>query len=149
MHRNRAILLLAAGLLATGGCATVKSHWPFGKAKVAAPEPVQELQLQSATADSAPAVLQYWERNTLVVDLTNVASAGQLQLIRDPARTWPVRVAFRMLPGRFEALEVRGAQRVILPVAAGAGAVTSVLPPGAYDGSTTGLTLRWGASTDF
>lgn len=149
MHRNRAILLLAAGLLATAGCATVKSHWPFGKAGVAAPEPVQELRLQSAAAEATPTVLQYWERNTLVVDLTTVASAGQLQLIRDPARTWPVRVAFRMLPGRFEALEVRGAQRVILPVAAGSGAVTALLPPGAYDSSTTGLTLRWGAKTEF
>jgi hypothetical protein len=149
MHRNRAILLLAAGLLATGGCATVKSHWPFGKSKVAAPEPVQELHVQAAAADAAPAVLQYWERNTLVVDLTNVASAGQVQLIRDPARTWPVRVAFRMAPGRFETLEVQGAQRVVVPVAAGTGAVTSVLPAGAYETATTTLSLRWGARADF
>ena len=149
MHRNRAILLLAAGLLATGGCATVKSHWPFGKAKVAAPEPVQELHVQLAAGDAAPAVLQYWERNTLVVDLTNVASSGQLQLIRDQARTWPVRVAFRMAPGRFEALEVQGAQRVVVPVAAGNGAVTSVLPAGAYESATTTLSLRWGARADF
>jgi len=149
MHRNRAILLLAAGLLATGGCATVKSHWPFAKAKVAAPEPVQELHVEAVAADAAPVVLQFWERNTLVVDLTNVASAGQLQLIRDPARTWPVRVAFRMAPGRFEALEVQGAQRVVLPVSAGNGAVTAVLPAGAYEGSTTALALRWGARADF
>jgi hypothetical protein len=147
MHRNRAILLLAAGLLSTGGCATVKSHWPFGKTKVAAPELVQELHVQAA--DAASAVLQYWERNTLVVDLTNVAGSGQLQLIRDPARTWPVRVAFRMAPGRFEALEVQGAQRVVVPVAAGNGAVTSVLPAGAYETATTSLSLRWGARADF
>jgi hypothetical protein len=149
MHRNRAILLLlAAGLLATGGCATVKSHWPFGKSKVAAPVPVQELQIDAA-APSAAAVLQYWERNTLVVDLTNVGSTGQLQLIRDPSRTWPVRVAFRMLPGRFEALEVQGAQRVVLPVSAGNGTVTAVLPPGVYDTATAGLGLRWGTRADF
>ena len=148
MHRNRAILLLAAGLLATGGCATVKSHWPFGKAKLAAPEPVQELHVQAAT-DAAPVVLQYWERNTLVVDLTTVASPGQLQLIRDPARTWPVRIAFRMAPGRFETLEVQGAQRVVVPVAAGNGAVTSVLPAAAYEAATKVLSLRWGARTDF
>lgn len=146
MHRNRAILLLAMGLLATGGCATVKSHWPFGRAKAAAPEPVQELRVEAA----APApVVQYWERNTLVVDLAGVASTGQLQLIRDPARAWPVRVAFRMTPGRFEALEVQGAQRIVLPVAAGSGAVTAVLPPGLYEATTTGLTLRWGAKADF
>jgi hypothetical protein len=149
MHRNRAILLLAAGLLATGGCATVKSHWPFGKAKAAAPVPVQELRADVAAGESASGVLQFWERNTLVVDLTNVASAGQVHLIRDSARSWPVRVAFRMSPGRFEALEVRGAQRVVLPVSAGSGAVTAVLPPGAYDSSTTSLDLRWGAKADF
>jgi hypothetical protein len=149
MHRNRAILLLAAGLLATGGCATVKSHWPFGKARAAAAEPVQELRAEVAAGESAPAVLQFWERNTLVVDLTKVANAGQVQLIRDSARSWPVRVAFRMSPGRFEALEVRGAQRLVLPVAAGNGAVTAVLPPGSYDSSTTRLDLRWGAKADF
>jgi hypothetical protein len=149
MHRNRVILLLAAGLLTTGGCATVKSHWPFGKAKAAAPVPVQELRADVAAGESASGVLQFWERNTLVVDLTNVASAGQVHLIRDSARSWPVRVALRMSPGRFEALEVRGAQRVVLPVSAGSGAVTAVLPPGAYDSSTTSLDLRWGAKADF
>jgi len=148
MHRNRAILLLLAGLLASGGCATVKSHWPFGKARAAAVEYVQELGLDAGGGVVAPAV-QYWERNTLVVDLTAVAAAGQLQLIRDPARAWPVRIAFRMLPGRFEALEVRGAQRVLLPVAAGDGVVTAVLPPGAFDAATAGLTLRWGAKSEF
>jgi hypothetical protein len=148
MHRNRAILLLVAGLLATGGCATVKSHWPFGKAKVAAVESVQELRLDAGGEAIAP-VVQYWERNTLVVDLTAVASTGRVQLIRDPARAWPARVALRMLPGRFEALEVRGAQRVLLPVTTGDGVVTAELPPGAFDATTAGLSLRWGAKTDF
>lgn len=149
MHRNSAILLLAAGLLATGGCATVKSHWPFGKSKVAAPEPVQELHLESAAGESIPAVLQYWERNTLVVDLTSASATGQVQLVRDQARTWPVRVALRMTPGRFETVEVQGAQRILLPVAGGSGAVTAVLPPGAYDASTPKLSLRWGGRADF
>jgi hypothetical protein len=149
MHRNRAILLLAAALLASGGCATVKSHWPFGKAKMPAPEAVQELRVEAASAESAPVVLQFWERNTLVLDLTNVAGAGQLQLIRDPGRAWPAQVALRMLPGRFEAVEVRGAQRIVVPVSAGPGAVTALLPAGAYDTSTTGLALRWGAKADF
>ena len=147
MHRNRAILLLAAGLLATGGCATVKSHWPFGKAKVVAPEPVQELHVE--TAGGVVPLLQFWERNTLVVDLTNAPAVVQVRLVRDQARAWPVRVAFRMAPGRFEALEVVGAQRMVLPVAAGAGAVTAVLPPGVYEGATPQLALRWGARSEF
>ena len=149
MHRNRVIPLLVAGLFATSGCATLKSHWPFGRAKPAAPAAVQELRVESAAGQSPGAVLQFWERNTLVVDMANVPAAGQLQLIRDPARAWPARVAFRMPPGRFEALEVRGAQRVVLPVAAGAGAVTAVLPPAAYDNTTKALALRWGSRADF
>ena len=149
MHRNRAILLLAASLLATGGCATVKSHWPFGKSKVAAPEPVQELHLEAAAGETVPTVLQFWERNTLVVDLTNASAIGQVQLVRDQARTWPVRVALRMTPGRFESVEVQGAQRILLPVAGGNGAVTALLPPGVYDASTVKLSLRWGGKADF
>lgn len=149
MRRNRAILLLAAGLLATGGCATVKAHWPFGKTKGPAPEPVQELQVQAVANEAGPTVLQFWERNTLVVDLTNVPAEGQVQLVRDPTRAWPVRVAFRMAPGRFEVLEVVGAQRMVLPVAAGAGAVTAELPAGAYETATTRLALRWGARSEF
>ncbi len=147
MHRHRALVLLAAAVLAASGCATVKSHWPFGKAKVAAPEPVQELRVEAG--DLAAPVLQFWERNTLVVDLTGVPAAGQLQLVRDPARDWPGRVAFRMAPGRFEALEVRGAQRLLLPVAAGQGPVTAVLPPGSYAAATEKLALRWGSRADF
>lgn len=146
MHRNRGIILVAAGLLASSGCATVKSHWPFGRAKAAAPAPVQELAVEAAAGSS---VLQFWERNTLVIDLTAVAGSGELRLIRDPARTWPVRVAMRMLPGRFEELEVQGAQRVLLPVAAGNGVVTAVLPAATYDKSTMALRLRWGARADF
>lgn len=149
MHRNRAILLLAAGLLATSGCATVKSYWPFGKSQVAAPEPVQELRVEASPGASLPTVLQYWERNTLVIDLTSTTASGQLQLVRDPSRAWPVRLAMRMAPGRFEALEVKGAQRVVLPVAAGDSVVTAVLPPGVYESATTALNLRWGARAEF
>jgi len=60
-----------------------------------------------------------------------------------------VRVAMRMLPGRFEVLEVQGAQRILLPVAAGTGVVTAALPAATYDKSTTALRLRWGAKADF
>jgi hypothetical protein len=59
-------------------------------------------------------------------------------------------MAVRMAPQRFETLEVRGAQRLVLPVAAAAtGAVTAELPPGTYEQGTTELTLSWGASSAF
>ena len=96
-----------------------------------------------------PVVLQYWERNTLVVDLTNVAGAGQhAAASRDAARAGPSRIAFRMSPRRFEELEVRGAQRV-----AGAGGrrhgtvtpCTAELPPGLYHAGYAGTGASAGA----
>jgi hypothetical protein len=152
MHRNRAsVLLLLAGALVLAGCASVKAHmpamphWPFGKS-VAAPEPVHELEVAVPPEQTMPVVLQFWERNTLVIDLQEVASAGQISLSRTEGNRWPARVAFRMSPTRFEVLDVRGAQRVVLPVSStGPTAVTVELPPSTYSESTVTLTVRWGA----
>jgi hypothetical protein len=148
MHRHRVILLLAAALLASGGCATVKSVWPFGKSRAAAPLPVRELRVEVAADQAMPVVLQFWERNTLVIDMQGASSAGQMRLVRESGNRWPARIAFRMAPARFEALEVRGAQRVVLPVSAGSDAVTVELPPGVHDAGTSALAVRWGAKAD-
>jgi hypothetical protein len=148
MSRNRVSLLMMLGLgvLALSGCATMKSLWPFGRAK-AAPEPVQELQVV-VPEGSVPALLQFWERNTLVIDMQAVGASGQATLTRTAGNRWPARVAFRMLPNRFEVIDVRGAQRVVLPVtAAGTAAVTVELPPGVYDESTAALSVSWGAKS--
>jgi hypothetical protein len=146
MSRNRVslLMLLGLGVVALSGCATMKSLWPFGRAKPA-PEPVQELQI--AAAEGAPPVLlQFWERNTLVIDMQSVAATGQATLTRTEGNRWPARVAFRMLPNRFEVLDVRGAQRVVLPIStADTTAITVELPPGAYDEKTASLTMSWGA----
>lgn len=151
MHRNRVSgSWLLAGALLLSGCATVKSHWPFGKAAAPAPQVVSELELKLPADGAAPVVLQFWERNTLVVDLQNVASAGQVVLVRRTGNSWPARMAVRMAPQGFETLEVRGAQRLVLPVAAsGTGAVTAELPPGTYDQGTAALTISWGAKGAF
>jgi hypothetical protein len=151
MHRNRVSLLgLMACSLALAGCATVKSYWPFGHAAVAAPQPVSELELVAPADGTAPVVLQFWERNTLVIDLTGVAASGKAVLARRADQTWPARIALRMLPQRFEAVEVRGAQRVVMPVAATAGAaVTAELPPRAYAADTGSLTITWGPAATF
>ena len=150
ISRNRIAAAGLAGVLLLGGCSAVRSHWPFGKRSVPAAQPVQELVVQPGEEGSAPPVLQFWERNTLVIDLTGVGSSGSVTLARRPEQAWPVRLAVRLAPGRFGALEVRGGQRIVLPVSAAPGPpVTAGLPPGLYDGATPTLQVRWGAAGAF
>jgi len=151
MHRNRAFLPAACGcLLMLAGCATVKSHWPFARAPAPAPQAVGEL-IVTVPADSTPqVVLQFWERNTLVIDLQSAASAGQVRLSRREGEGWPARIGVRMSPTRFEQVEVQGAQRIVLPVSSsGPSAVTVELPPGTYAADTTAITVRWGLKSAF
>jgi hypothetical protein len=156
MHRNcirrpaACFITLAAGALLLQGCSTLSSHWPFSRHAAPAPEPVAELQVERPGGGAPPVVLQYWERNTLVLDLNNVSSQGQVTLRPAEGRGWPARIAMRMPPRRFDELEVRGAQRVVLPLAAGSvDPVTVALPPGIYDGQTAEITVSWGASGSF
>jgi hypothetical protein len=157
MHRNRAIGLAVLGFaLATTGCASVKSHLPnvsrlaWWHKVTPAPQPVRELDVTVPAELATPVVLQFWERNTLVIDIQDVASAGQITLTRREGLDWPARVAFRMSPTRFEALEVKGAQRVVLPVANGGSTpVTVELPASAYNKATPSLGVRWGTSSSF
>ncbi len=151
MHRNRVSgSWLLCGALLLSGCATVKSHWPFDRSAPVAPLPVSELELKLPAAGSSPVVLQFWERNTLVIDLAGVSSIGQVTLVRRAGNAWPTRLAVRMAPQRFAVLEVKGAQRVVLPVATAAStAVTAVLPPGIVDAATAALVISWGAKGAF
>jgi hypothetical protein len=153
MYRNRrgAFLVLAvATLLAVSGCATVKSYWPWKGDPVAPPEPVRELSVNVPADMAMPVVLQFWERNTLVIDLQQVPPTGQFMLTRVEDRPWPARIAFRMSPARFETLQVRGAQRVVLPLATGEGGVVQAeLPASAYGKETQALTVSWGAKASF
>lgn len=149
MSRNRVLLVIAAALL-LGGCAAARSLWPFGGPAAVAQVPVTELALRLPPDGVAPVVLQYWERDTLVIDLTAVGSAGGVTLLRQEGRRWPARIGFRMAPRRFEVLEVRGAQRAVLPVSAGdAAPTTAVLAPGVFDDATGALEVRWGVSGAF
>ena len=71
--------------------------------------------------------------------------ADQIILSRRDGQLWPARIGFRMSPTRFEVLEVRGAQRVVLPLSTGAGAAVNVeLPPSTYDASTARIVVSWG-----
>jgi hypothetical protein len=155
MSRTAPLLATFATVLALGGCAQVQSQlpgrWPWLAKEVPQPVAVHELDVVVAADAAMPIVLQYWERNTLVLDLQGVASAGELILKPRSGVSWPVRIAFRVAPGRFQLLEVSGAQRVLLPVSGQKGAALSTLPlaPSAYAGTTAELRLRWGAADAF
>ena len=151
MPRPSRLVPLLIVVLALGACAQVRSHWPFKARELPAPVAVHELTVVVPADAPMPIVLQFWERNTLVVDLQSVASTGELSLKPRAGGAWPVRLAFRATPGRFEALEVRGAQRVVLPVSGGRGdgALTMPLDPSAYAGTTPALQLRWGGADAF
>jgi hypothetical protein len=149
--RNGAFLLLGLACVAAfAGCATVKSYWPWLEQPAAAPQPVRELNVDVPADMAMPVVLQFWERNTLVIDLQQVPPAGQIMLTREGDRAWPVRIAFRMSPARFATLQVRGAQRIVLPLATGDGAVVQAeLPVSAYDRDTKALQVSWGTRDSF
>lgn len=128
----------------------MRSHWPFRGHGAPPPQPVAELVVELPGQGAPPVVLQHWERNTLIVDLTSVAGAGHVTLRASAERGWPMRIAFRMSPRRFEELEVRGAERVLLPVATGSSEpVTAELPPGTYGADTDALLVSWGAAGSF
>jgi len=60
-----------------------------------------------------------------------------------------VRVAIRVTPGAIGELEVRGAQRLVVPIpAVGTGSVDIELPPGVYVAATRQITLNWGPAAD-
>jgi hypothetical protein len=147
---RRAQALGAAALLALlAGCSSlpkVASLWPFGTRPVAAPQPVDEIVFETADGSAAPALPQYWKRNTLVVDLSSVPASGSVAL-RPRAEGWPVRLAFRVVPGAIGTLEVRAAQRVLLPVSAAAGAPVDLeLAPAVLARDTPRIVVSWGQS---
>jgi hypothetical protein len=160
MHRNRAtaastrrrvLMLACTGLVAAlSGCSSMSSLWPWGGQQAAAPEPVHELLVTFPADIAVPVVLQFWERNTLVIDLQGVSTSGQFRLSRKEGNAWPARVAFRMTSMRYQQLEVRGEQRIVLVVAGEDGApVTAELPPGIIGPDTVALTVSWGARGAF
>jgi hypothetical protein len=141
------LVLLALGL---SGCAAVRDHVPWRHPSPQPPPPVHELQVVVPPDAQVPIVLQFWERNTLVVDLTGVASQGSIELQPGASGHWPARLGLRFQPGRFEAVEIRGAQRIVYPVTEDrSGAATVDVPPAVYPPARTSLRLAWGARADF
>ena len=118
-------------------------HLPWRKPPPAPPLMVNELPVATLDGTAAPAVPQYWIRNTLRIDLTAVAGAGTLQLKPSSVNGWPLRIEFNVRPGSMQQLEVTGDTRVLFDVPASGEALQLPLGSGAYTPVTKQLILRW------
>lgn len=145
--RARTLLAVVAAALAVSACGTLHApRWPWNKPAPEAPEPASAMVMTAA--DGSPAAWpQSWKRNALLVDLQSAGPSGSFEMRPREGKGWPVRVAFRLRPGTFGQLEVRGDQRAILPVATdGAQPVDLELAPGVYGPRTRALVVSWGAT---
>jgi hypothetical protein len=118
----------------------------FGGGKRApAAQAVNELQELASDGTPTQAFPQYWKRNTLVIDLQSAAPGGGTLTLKPREGTkWPVRLAFRVMPGTMGLLEVQADQRLLMPVAReGSKAVDLELVPGVYSPTTQQLTVKW------
>jgi hypothetical protein len=151
--RTSAVQALIVLLLATAGLAGCASrpavlhpstwHMPWRKAGTPPPVIVSELAIQAADGAIAPIVPQYWNRNTLRVDLSAMAGSGMLSLLPSAVNGWPLRIEFTVRPGSMQQLEVSGDKRVVFNVAASGELLLLPLGSGAYTPATKSLTLRW------
>lgn len=139
--------LLAGALLGVAGCTSLSAHLPWRHA--APPPPEVSTALTVATPDGAPVAWpQFWQRHDVLLDLSGVAPSGAVVIAPRAGLAWPVRIAFRVIPGAFGAIDVHGAQRWVVPVpAAGAAPVDIEVPPGVYQPATRQLTVSWGPAT--
>jgi hypothetical protein len=139
------VLLLGSLLTVAAGCSHLPHpHWPWHHQPEAAPEVVHELVITN-TDGTAAAYPQYWKGNTLVVDLRLGGAQGNAVLRPREHTVWPVRIAFRVLPNQFGALEVHAAQRAVLPITtSGTKPVDVELAPGVFIMKSPQMTASWG-----
>jgi hypothetical protein len=143
---------LLCGVLAVCGCTGVSrpqlsSLWPWRAAPAPAPAAVRELQVSVPADMPMPIVLQYWDRNALLIDMQGVASSGAFTLAPRAGADWPVRLEFRVPTGRFAVLELAGAQRAVYPISGGGSApVVIAVDPGLYPPSAAQIAVTWGAA---
>ena len=125
-------------------------HWPFHwhHHQASGTQPVQELSIQMQTAAGAKAIPQYWDRNTLLLDMTGVSGEGSAQLAPRPGTAWPARLEFRVQSGSFGNLEVSGVQRVLFTVPTSGAPTVLKLDPGVYLATTAAITVHWSAADD-
>jgi hypothetical protein len=138
--------MLAAGLCvaALTGCGHMP-RMPWSARPAAAPEAVNELMEAASDGTPTQAFPQYWKRNTLVIDLQSAASSGgSVTLKPRGGAKWPVRLAFRVMPGSLGLIEVQADQRLLMPVARdGTKPIDLELVPGVYTAKTPQIIVKW------
>jgi hypothetical protein len=141
----RMAVMLTALLTIAAGCSHMpRPHWPFHRKPAPAPEVVHELVISSPEGAEMP-FPQYWKGNTLIVDLRLAGAQGNAVLKPREHTVWPVRIAFRVLPGQFGTLEVRAQQRTVLPITtSGTKPVDLELDAGVFIMKSPQMAIAWG-----
>lgn len=136
---------LAALSTVVAGCSHMpQPHWPWHHKPAPPPEVVHELLITTPEGADMP-FPQYWKGNTLVIDLRLAGGQGSAVLKPREHTLWPVRMAFRVMPGQFGALEVQAHQRVVLPITtSGSKPVDLDLDPGVFIMKSAQVGLSWG-----
>jgi hypothetical protein len=124
---------------------TVSNAWNsvFNKTAPAA-EVADELSFVGAAGETV-SYPQYWQRNAVVIDLQGLSGNGAVSTRPREGTSWPARLILRVRPGSVGSLEVRAAQRVVLPIAtSGTEAIDIELAPSVVRSDTPSLTIAWG-----
>ncbi|MFI4869233.1 MAG: hypothetical protein ACHQDD_07775 [Steroidobacterales bacterium] len=139
----RRFALIAMLSLSVSACAM---HWPWTRRPPPPPQPVHQVTIAPDAPASAAAIIQYWDRNTLLLDLSSVDGEGGAAITPIKALGWPVRLEFRVQPGSIGRLEVLAAQRVVFEVPSQGAPLLLKLAPGAYLADSAQITIRWSAA---
>ena len=142
--RAAAVML---AILVTGCSHLPTFRWPWRHKPTPPPQEIHELLITGADGATA-AFPQYWRRNTLLVDLRGASGSGNIRLKPGEGTAWPVRLALRVTPGAIGILEVRGDQRIVLPITPqGSNPIDLDLAPGIYTPRTAQISVSWGPNT--
>jgi hypothetical protein len=139
-------VLVLSLMLALAGCSHMpRPHvsWPWHHKPTPPPQQVHEVTI-TAEGGSSASFPQYWKRNTLLIDLQGATGTGSIVLKPVEGTTWPVRLAFRVMPGQFGILEVHADARMLLPITTeGSKPIDLEIAPGVYSAGTPQITVMW------
>jgi hypothetical protein len=138
--------VLALLLISLAGCGLMPTSWhfPWTQKPEAPSGRADELVVTMGDSTNVASYPQFWQRNTLVLDLREIAGSGSAVVQPRTGATWPMRMAIRVRPGQVATVEVSGDERMVFPVTnEGMRTVDLQLSPGMYSPDTHQLVVRW------